>query len=153
MSVWPNVISMVNLQIKLFIGSSSINMNCEGDFIPININKILSNIHDDFWKGKLFVKYLICVCEGLAGSPPKSIQCHKQRLANSGNGSGLLQREQTAFINPGGRKQPLGYPVEKRFHHNEEESIIIKGTLQSMFAWAAAFGPESANAQHDNQIK
>jgi len=90
---------------------------------------------------------------GLTGSPPESVQCHKQCLPNSGNSSGLLQGEQTAFINPGSSKQPLGYPMEERFHYNEEESTIIKGTLQSMVAWAAAFGPESANAQHHNQIK
>ena len=67
-------------------------------------------------------------------SPPKSIQCNKQCLPNSGNGNGLFQCELTALINPGGGKQPLGYPVEKRFHHNDEESTIMKGTLQSTFA-------------------
>ena len=53
------------------------------------------------------------------GSPPKSIQGNKQCLPNSGNGNGLFQCKLTALINPGGGKQPLGYPVEKRFHYND----------------------------------
>jgi len=65
----------------------------------------------------------------------------------------LFQHNLATFINPGGSKQPLGYPVKKRFHYNDEESTIMNGTLQSIFAYAAAFGPESANAQHHNQIK
>ncbi len=87
------------------------------------------------------------------GSPPKSIQGNKQCLANPGDGNGLLQCNLTTLINPGGGKQPLGYPMKKRFHHNDDESTIINGTLQSTFAYAAAFGPESANAQHHSQIK
>jgi hypothetical protein len=117
-------------------------MNCEGDFIPINIDKILSKIHLISRSISFFRK-----------SHPKSFDCHEQRLSNPGNETRLFQCKLTTFIKPRSGKQPLGYSVKEGFHHNEEESMIMNGIRQSTFEYAAALGPESENAQHQIHTK
>ena len=73
-------------------------------------------------------------------------------LTGTANSHSVVEQKLTAFANPNRGWHGMKFQNES-FHYKVDASIIIKGTLQSMLAYAAALGPLSANAQHHSQTR